>query len=157
MHLVTKSYRDLPAAHRQPGHDGHCRLIHGHNWGFDITFACDLMDKNGFVLDVGKLDTVKRFLVDYFDHTLLLNEDDIMLGQIRAFMQEREDDAPKDWLAKVVVVKNCGMEGLAKFVFDQVSNILTREFSSDWAHRGLHVVEVTCWEDSKNRATYKEQ
>jgi len=153
MHTVTKQYRDLPAAHRQPNHNGHCRLIHGHNWGWDITFACRALDANGFVIDVGQLHVVKQFLVNHFDHTLLLNSDDPLLTQV-------------PWeamggmcIAKVVDVPNCGMEGLAEFVFKQINTLIktTTAFPIDVTRRQVEVVRVVCWEDSKNSATYEER
>lgn len=143
MYSVTKTYQDLPAAHRQPFHDGHCRLIHGHNWRFDITFTCDDLDTNGFVIDVGKLGKVKDFLTEHFDHTLLLNREDhgIPIGG--------EEEGWIEEFAKIVRVPNCGMEGLALFVFANVQSMM------GGGPRGLKVTEVTCWEDSKNRATYR--
>lgn len=140
---VTKEYRDLPAAHRQPQHDGHCRLIHGHNWGFDITFACNKLDACGFVVDVGKLTPVKSFLQDKFDHTLLLAEGD-----------ELTDDGFLSQYCNTVVLPGVGMEDLAKYVFKEINKML-RTITGPKT-RGLCVISVTCWEDSKNRATYTE-
>jgi len=152
MQTVTKTYQDLPAAHRQPKHDGHCRLIHGHNWRFDITFICAVLDENGFVIDVGKLDKVKEFMVSHFDHTLLLNETDPFLKKLKndlnAIIDGEEIDGQTPF-AEIVTVPNCGMEGLAKFVYEKVGAIVNLKA------RELRVVEVTCWEDSKNRATYR--
>jgi len=123
-------------------------LIHGHNWAFDITFGCNFLDENGFVVDVGKLEPVKRFLVDYFDHTLLINVDD------PAIPVGGEDEGWIEPFAKIVRVANCGMEGLAKWVFEEVQRIVVKEVPGA-KERGLLVVEVVCWEDSKNRATYR--
>lgn len=149
MHTVTKQYRDFPAAHRQPNHDGHCSLIHGHNWGFDITFACDVMDENGFVVDVGKLGQVKTMLAQHFDHTLLLNEaDPLRMGMETIFASGRPV------LARIVVVPNCGMEGLAQFVLNKVAGIIDAETFPVAFERNLRVIAVTCWEDSKNSSTY---
>lgn len=141
MHTVTKSYKDLPAAHRQPNHRGHCRWIHGHDWAFDITFGCDKLDDCGFVIDLGALGHVRDFLNETFDHTLLVNEDDKMI-QDSILLQE---------IAKLVVVPNCGMEGLAQFVFERIQKSI-----GGWQmqYRGLRVIAVTCFEDSKNSATY---
>lgn len=150
MHTVTKSYRDLPAAHRQPKHDGHCRWIHGHSWGFDITFTCGELDENGFVIDVGKLGVVKDFLEDTFDHTLLLNVDDPFRNEITEFVLSYRDD-----LAKIRAVPNCGMEGLAEYVYVMVVGLIDAESFDVTFRRNLRVVEVTCWEDSKNSATYR--
>jgi 6-pyruvoyltetrahydropterin/6-carboxytetrahydropterin synthase len=159
MTTVTKEYRDLPAAHRQPNHDGHCRLIHGHNWGFDITFACSVLDANGFVIDVGKLGCVKTFLVDTFDHTLLINHDDPFKPH---FIETLGCATGGVSFAKLVVVPNCGMEGLAEYVFNAVSSMIGDApdmlYDRDVAtggKRSLRVVSVTVHEDSKNCATYK--
>lgn len=148
LHTVTKSFRDFPAAHRQPEHDGHCRWIHGHNWGFDITLTCIHLDLNGFVFDVGKLQDVKAFLVDTFDHTLLLNETDPHLADLRDFMDGGHGLA----IAKIVVVPNCGMEGLAQYVATEVQEII--EILPGAEERSVRVLRVTCWEDSKNFATF---
>lgn len=148
MHSVIKHYRNLPAAHRQPNHEGHCRLIHGHNWGFDIEFVARRLDACGFVVDVGQLQLVKQFLDDTFDHTLLLNYDDPLvahpaqMGGISA-------------LAKVILVPNCGMEGLAEYVWIEVQRRIDSGYVVEGgADRGLSVLHVTCWEDEKNCATY---
>lgn len=146
MKTITKRYRNLPAAHRQPNHDGHCRLVHGHNWGFDITLSCETLEENGFVLDVGKMKPVRRMLEHYFDHTCLINRSDPKIG---FFMQMHEDK-----LLDVRVVENCGMEGLAEMVFEQVQTVLKADYPEDFGVRGLRVIGVTCWEDEKNAATY---
>lgn len=143
-----KSYRDLPAAHRQPKHDGHCAQVHGHNWGFDLVFVADALDANGFVVDVGKLKSVKAWLEDHFDHTLLLNEDD---PQLKLF-----SDMERAGLVKVVVVPNCGMEGLAHHVLLELNGLLDQVLMEGNLPNPRHVrvTEVVCWEDSKNRATF---
>jgi len=103
-----------------------------------------VLDQNGFVIDVGELDEVEEFLIDYFDHTLLLNEDD---PRLKEFHQLQKLD-----LFQVRTLPNCGMEGLARFVFSKVYELLLGGKNTE---RGVRVVEVTCWEDSKNRATYR--
>ena len=75
----SKTYTDLPFAHRQPSHQGHCALIHGHNWSFEFEFAADKLDECGFVIDFGKLKWLKDWINERFDHTLVLNESDPML------------------------------------------------------------------------------
>ena len=143
MVTITKSWRDFPAAHRQPKHDGHCRLIHGHNWGFDITIGSDTLDENGFVVDVGKLGMAKKKLEELFDHTLLINEDDPLLEYFKSMHNQ-------GW-CELRVVPNCGMEGLARLVAQEVQIILDRVITDG---RLVGVDEVICWEDSKNRATF---
>jgi 6-pyruvoyltetrahydropterin/6-carboxytetrahydropterin synthase len=149
VHTTTKSYKDLPAAHRQHNHKGHCSQIHGHNWAFDITFHAKVLDENKFVLDVGQLGFVKDFLADTFDHTFLLNADDPFLADLRVALEH--DSVP---FAKIVVVNNCGMEALAEYVFVTVNNLLAKNMADDVINRALRVCSVTCWEDSKNRSTW---
>lgn len=143
MFTVTKTYRDLPASHRQHGHTGRCRLIHGHNWQFDIRFGCRERDENKFVIDVGALKPVGQFFQDYFDHTLLLNHDDPDLKTYQA-----------DPNCKVMVVPDCSMEGLACLAHGIITRILHAEFRSSVEGRGLFVIDVVCWEDSKNQACF---
>jgi len=150
MFTVKKVYRDLPAAHRQPTHEGHCRFIHGHNWEFHISFGCDTRDKNGFVIDVGALGFVKDFLVAKFDHTLLLNGDDPLLPLLEQTIGEDDEDG---YCAKIVVVQNCGMEGLAQYVFEKVDQFIYSQ-GPVLMERGVRVLAVTCFEDSKNSACY---
>ena len=58
----TKTYFDVPFAHRQHLHDGHCSFIHGHNWDIRVTFGCERTDENGFVVDFGKLKFLKAWI-----------------------------------------------------------------------------------------------
>ena len=142
MYSVTKSYRDLPAAHRQPKHDGHCRYVHGHNWGFDITFAAKELDENGFVIDVGKLKEVKLYLEHMFDHTLLINLNDPK--------RELFEELHEEGLVDLRIVNNCGMEMLASLVSDHVQLLMDQIVKG----RIVSVIKVVCLEDAKNVATY---
>lgn len=145
MFTVKKQWRDFPAAHRQHKHDGHCSLVHGHNWGFDVVFSCDDLDECGFVIDIGKLQVFKQRLETLFDHTCLINSDDPSLDHFK------EQDARK--LINLVIVDNCGMEGLAYMIWREFNTICDATESMN--KRGVCVTSVTCHEDSKNTATYE--
>lgn len=152
MITITKLFPDYPFAHRQPNHAGHCRLIHGHNWSFEITFAATSLDDNGFVADFGKMQGVKQWLTEHFDHTLVLNHNDPALGYIREALVRGVTGVCD--LAKIVTVPNCGAEGLAEFVGRRINHQLPLMFVDCYA-RALHVVRVTAYEDSKNSATWE--
>lgn len=137
---ITKRYSDLPAAHRQHKHDGHCRHLHGHGWSFDITFEASSLDDNGFVVDFGKLKRLKEKLETCFDHTFLVNQDDPHLD---VFLNLQNLD-----LCRVVVVPNGSAEALAQLVFDLATAQMLEE------HGGrVWIKRVVCWEDAKNSAT----
>lgn len=159
MITITKLFSDYPFAHRQPNHAGHCRLIHGHNWSFEVTFAANTLDSNGFVADFGKMQGVKQWLTEHFDHTLVLNHNDPLilhlqdvLGPVSGDSGATGGDLPA--LAKIVTVPNCGAEGLAEFVGRRINHQLPLMFVDCYA-RALHVVRVTAYEDSKNSATWE--
>lgn len=142
MKTCSKTYADIPFAHRAPLHDGHCKLIHGHNWSFTITFAARETDINGFIVDFGKLLLLKEELYVLFDHTLVLNEGDQIAAELAAFLTQRH-------IANVRLLPDCSCEGIAKFVFD-LSDSFVRQATGDRAH----VQSVAVQEDSKNQATY---
>lgn len=71
-----KRYDDIPFAHRQWNHKGHCAHIHGHNWSFEFEFVSKSLDANGFVVDFGKLQFLKNWLNETFDHKLVISKDD---------------------------------------------------------------------------------
>lgn len=134
-----KRYVDLPFAHRQPAHDGHCALVHGHNWGFEFEFSAEQLDECGFVVDFGKLKWLKEWLAGKFDHTLVVNQNDPSL----LFFSKHEVS-----LWNIVSVPDCSCEGLAVWVLGQVSPMISFE-----THDRVSLIRVTVFEDSKNSAT----
>ena len=62
MLVCSKTYKDIPFAHRQHIHSGDCSKIHGHNWSIEIIFKAKELDKNGFVIDFGSLKYLKDFI-----------------------------------------------------------------------------------------------
>jgi 6-pyruvoyltetrahydropterin/6-carboxytetrahydropterin synthase len=140
MLTCRKTYADIPFAHRQHHHDGHCAFIHGHNWTFHLTFQCHATDKNGFVVDFGELKFLKVWIDTHLDHACLFNEDDPLRGQLVA-------SAPGAW--KIHIVPSVSCEGLARHLFT-VWNALVREHTAGRVF--LSALEVV--EDAKNSATY---
>lgn len=156
MHTCTKQYRDIPFAHRQHKHDGHCRFVHGHNWTFEITFAGvrDQRDENGFVVDFGKLGPVKDWINERFDHALILNHDDPLADHLEQ-MEATTAVLPAiqalyaDAFAKVYCLADCSCEGLANYVFGEVD-----AWTIKHTEGRVKVIRVTVYEDSKNSASF---
>jgi len=154
----TKRYDNLPFAHRQHRHAGHCRFIHGHNWGFEFEFIARLLDHNGFVIDFGDLKWLKKWLEDMFDHTLVLNHDDPALKYLQEGLLNPQglqaEYVALDSLfpfADIRVVPNAGAEGLAEYVYKAVNELVM-----DKTFDRVQVLRVTVFEDSKNSATYRQ-
>jgi len=144
MYVINKRFKGYPFAHRQWKHRGHCKLVHGHNWDFEVCIGCTRLDDNGFVFDFGKFKDFKKWLELNFDHTCVINEDD---PQIQTFQ-----NMDRIGLLDLRKIKSCSSEGIAKYIYEQLqSNFEKRR---DCAERGIKIRYVRVFEDHKNTATY---
>lgn len=140
MLTCKKTYFDIPFAHRQHLHDGHCAFVHGHNWDISVTFACDKTDGNGFVVDFGKLKFLKNWIDENLDHSCVFSKSDPLAERLVAA-------APKAW--KVYAVDECSCEGLARHLFSVFGGLVSGATGGR-----VRVVEVEVSEDKKNTAKY---
>ena len=115
-YISTKTYNQIgPVAYRQWRADSHCRLIHGYALSFHLEFECDTLDARNWCMDFGGLKPLKDLLEDWFDHTLLVAQDDPMrehllnLGDLK--------------LAKITEVEKTGCEGIADFLYEYINTI----------------------------------
>jgi len=138
----TKRYQDIPFAHRQPNHDGHCAHIHGHNWAFEFTFSCDRPDVNNFVVDFGKLKWLRSWVDTSFDHALVVPAADPERTIFDTLVARK--------MAKVLYVPDASSEGLAAYLMGAVNGMLNK--LPDMVERGVRCITVTVQEDSRNWA-----
>lgn len=138
----TKTYHDLPCAHRQGYHDGHCRFIHGYNREITFYFSCNALDENHFVVDFSKLKKLKAWLEHMFDHTMLINEND----PEREFFEEMH----RRGLVDLRVMPNVGMEASSKFVFEYADKLVR-----DMTDNRCWVYKVETRENQKNSGIYE--
>lgn len=143
MSVITckKLYSDIPWAHRQHRHEGHCALVHGHNWGIAVTFGCTHLDANGFVVDFGRLKYLRQWIIDHLDHACVFNRDDPLREALVAA------GGAAAW--KPYVVDCCSCEGMARHLFE-VFDPLVRKESAGRAF----VVSIEVTEDARNSALY---
>ena len=113
-YVSTKTYRQIgPVAYRQWRADSHCNLIHGYALSFHFEFESNTLDARNWVVDFGGLKPLKGMLEDWFDHTLLVAEDD-----------PKKDDLlelGKKGLAKITIVEKTGCEGIADFLYEYIN------------------------------------
>ncbi|MDQ8194366.1 6-carboxytetrahydropterin synthase [Coraliomargarita sp. SDUM461004] len=140
MFTCKKTYHDIPFAHRQHHHDGHCALIHGHNWSITLTFACHEADANGFVIDFGKVKYLKTWIDTNLDHACLFNEGDPEKDALFAQFGH---------LFKTYTLPSCSCEGLAQHIYE-IFDPMVRFQTNGRAW----VTTVEIEEDSKNSASY---
>lgn len=112
-YISTKTYGHeigLSCAFRQWRAESHCRLLHGYALAVRFEFEATELDIRNWVVDFGSLKSLKGWLEDTFDHTLLVAEDDPARGYF-----ERMTDLG---LARVVIVEKTGCEAFAKLIFE---------------------------------------
>jgi len=143
MHTSTKTYRNLPCAHRQHRHDGNCALVHGYSRSFRFEFGAQTLDACGFAVDFGDLHWLRDWLDYMFDHTLLLMPDDPLLPQFR------ELEAAGAATVRLMPF-GVGMEGSAEMVCGFTDAHLREKTKGRcW------VISVEAIENDKNSAIYR--
>ena len=132
-YFSTKTYNQIgPVCYRQWRADSHCNLIHGYALSFHFEFEAETLDARNWVTDFGGLRPLKDKLEEWFDHTLLVAQDDphrdalINLGKLG--------------LAKITEVERTGCEGIADFLYEYINTIFlpscgTAEAERVWCTR----------------------
>jgi 6-pyruvoyltetrahydropterin/6-carboxytetrahydropterin synthase len=113
MFISTKTFGHeigLSACFRQWRAESHCRLLHGYALAVRFEFAAEALDVRNWVVDFGSLQSLKGWLEDTFDHTLLVAKDDPKKDHLLALQ-----DAG---LARVVEVEATGCEAFARLIFE---------------------------------------
>lgn len=113
MYYSTKTYGHdigLSACFRQHRAESHCKLLHGYALAVELVFAAKELDVRNWVVDFGSLKSLKGWLEDTFDHTLLVAEDDPKKDQLL--------ELEAHGLARVVEVPATGCEAFAKLIFE---------------------------------------
>jgi 6-pyruvoyltetrahydropterin/6-carboxytetrahydropterin synthase len=140
----TKNYNQIgPVAYRQWRADSHCNLIHGYAMSFRVFFSTDDLDARNWAMDYGGLKPLKQSLEEWFDHTLLVAEDDPKADVFR--MLEKEG------LAKLRWVEKTGCEGLADFLYSYINEIFLPDYGATEAAR-LWCTKVEVRETDNNMA-----
>ena len=109
----TKTYGHeigLSAAFRQWRAESHCRLIHGYALAVKFVFEATELDVRNWVVDFGSLKSLKGWLEDTFDHTLLVAEDDPK--------RELLENLGREGVARIVIVPATGCEQFAKLIYE---------------------------------------
>ncbi len=144
MYISTKRYsheRGYSIAYRQHLADSHCKYIHGYSLAFDFEFESETLDVRNWVCDFGGFSTLKDFLDENFDHTLLVAQDDPELD----FFKEIDHRG----LARVREVSKTGCEGLSEYLFWYMNEVWMKE--NGYSPR-VFCRSVRVWETPSNSA-----
>lgn len=144
LYHVTKHYPHslgLSVAFRQHRADSHCRFIHGYSLAFTFEF-CAMELHNNWVIDFGGLKPLKEWLVETFDHKLLIARDDKLLWEEVEFMGTANTDG----------VDDIGMEAFALMAFRAAQRLLIVGRHSP----RVQLAKVTVAEHEGNSASFSE-
>lgn len=140
----TKTYRQIaPCAYRQWKADSHCNQIHGYAFSFHFEFETDDLDARNWAFDYGGLRPLKDKLEEWFDHTLLVAQDDPMRDELLRLGQLG--------LAKITEVEKTGCEGLSDFLYEYINTIFLPSCGKGEADR-LWCCKVEVRETDSNMA-----
>jgi len=116
--ISTKTYgheRGYAVAYRQWRADSHCKYLHGYSLAFFFEFEAEDLDARNWVVDFGSLKSFRDKLDEWFDHKVLVAEDDPEFGTFEHLQQIG--------LLKMTVVARTGCEGLSEFLFQYLDEI----------------------------------
>lgn len=143
-YVSTKEYKDaFPVAYRQWRADSHCNQVHGYALTIKFYFETDDLDARNWAMDYGGLRPLKDMLEDWFDHTLLVAQDDPQ----REFLLE----LGRQKMAKITEVERTGCEGIADFLYEYVNTIFLPNYGQAEAAR-LWCCKVEVRETQSNMA-----
>lgn len=135
----------LSCAFRQWRADSHCRLLHGYALAIRIEFAATELDARNWVVDFGSLKSLRGWMEDTFDHTLLVADDDPQLGDLLHLETQG--------LARVVRLPKVGCEAFAEMIYEATEVWLA---SNGYAPR-CRVFSVEVSEHGANSAIFSKE
>ncbi len=144
MYVSTKRYghaSGFSMCYRQHKADSHCRFLHGYSLAFEFEFESPVLDVRNWVCDFGGFRTLKDFLEDYFDHTLLVATDDPNFDDL----VKLGDDLEGLGLAQIRIINKTGCEGIAEFLYWYINEVWLEDngyLGSDVFCRKVRVFET---------------
>ena len=111
-YISTKQYGHevgLSCCFRQWRAKSHCNLLHGYALAVRFEFEAHDLDERNWVVDFGSLKSLKAWLEQTFDHTMLVAQDDPQLDHLVRLQRLG--------MARIVIVDAVGCEAFAKLIF----------------------------------------
>lgn len=135
-----KTEHSFDSAHFLSGYNGKCANIHGHRWRVIIEIMSESVENvgqtRGMIVDFGSLKEDVKNVVDFFDHSLIIEKDTLKPTTVAAL----EDEG-----FRIINVEfRPTAENFAKYFYDVMSD------------KGYNVKNATVYETPNNCATYSE-
>lgn len=137
---ILKIEHSFDSAHFLKGYDGKCSNIHGHRWKIKVEVqATNLINGgqlDGMVEDFGVLKKDLRKMIDFYDHSLIIEKDSLRDLTLKCLME--------DGFKIITLNFRPTAENFSKFFFSKVKEL------------GYCPRKVTVYETPNNSATYME-
>lgn len=145
--FVTKQMR-TETGHRLLNYEGRCAHLHGHSYLWEVTVE-GVLDHRGMAVDFKDLKKHMMTVIDPFDHALVLNEEDPLVGQ-ECLVISTNNKAQR----VIIFEGNPTAETFAKYAAKHIQ----REFNHNvvsLVDNTLRVVRVVVWETATSFATWE--
>lgn len=142
---VSVNHRNHRAAANTNRNSVRCSYIHGYSRTIELTFECDVLTNEGWVVDFGDVSFVKRFIHENWDHATVIAFDDPLKDEMLAM--------EKQCLIKLFILPPQypgSIEGNCKFLLEWIN----KNAPEDWVRREARCVSVRIYEHSDNFAQY---
>lgn len=137
---TLKTSASFDSAHFLKGYEGKCSNIHGHRWTVEIEVASEKLQKDGqcrgMIVDFSTLKVDLGSLVDYLDHSLIIEKGSLKPKTIEALTEEA---------FRIIQVEfRPTAENFAKYFYDMM------------IEKGYNVARTMVYETPNNCATFSE-
>ncbi|HSQ88664.1 6-carboxytetrahydropterin synthase QueD [Romboutsia sp.] len=137
---ILKAEHSFDSAHFLSGYKGKCANIHGHRWRVQIEVQSETLvnggQLDGMVIDFGDLKRDVKDMVDFYDHSLIIQE-----GTMR---KETLNCIIEDGFKLIEVKFRPTAENFAAFFFNYMKE------------KGYNVKRATVYETPTNSAIYEQ-
>lgn len=137
---ILKAEHSFDSAHFLSNYEGKCANIHGHRWRVEIEVQSEnLVDGgqlDGMVIDFGDLKRDVKDIVDFYDHSLIIQEGTMRKETLNCLIEDK---------FKIIEVKfRPTAENFAAFFFNYMKE------------KNYNVKRATVYETPTNSATYEQ-
>ena len=144
MYSVTKTF-EFEASHKlMLSYKSPCSRIHGHSYKVEVTIKDKKLNEEGMIIDFTELKVIKEWVMENWDHALIMSKFDPDLGTFKDLERTRE----------IIKLAEIAEENVTAEVMAQVLTNKTAECLEGKRHRGA-MIEVAVWETSSNKATFE--
>lgn len=144
MYSCVKRFPEICVSHRNHRAPTHCAKVHGYARTVELTISCHKMAEQDWVIDLGDLKDVRKWIEEQWDHRLLLSDDDPHLDEFLymeklGLLDTNVLPSEKGW--------GPSLEQSCKFLADHINPILKEKTSGR-----CFLTKVEIWEKTDNRS-----